>query len=750
MGNVISEIVQEDSLCDCMTSNFIHQSGGFIHYLSEDAVIYGKQCNFASQTDYSNCYFKQIMKIKFIIGIIALFATNFSSFAKSEVKQPDSYAYTRGVEAFNEGKNQDAFDWFTKELQDHPDNGYAYVYVSGIYAANDEYGKALSAIDNALKKIPKKDKEWRVNSLGVRSAIYLCLQDTIKGLQDLDAAEKIDPANWTIYNSRGQIYYEQGKYALSDADYQSMIRLDQGDTMGYMGVGRNANAEKRWDDAISQFDHVIRLSPEYSSGYSFRAEAFIGQEKWNEATDDIVKALDIDGDSKALFLMANLPQDATSLLKTKLKIQMTKQSTNNFWPYCLAILSESKEDYASAIEYYEKANSIDANPIFLNMIAKCYSKLEDYDKALDYADRALAMSTDDSGVRELKADILSSLGRYEDSISEWDGLISKNPENPLSYLSRAECQMSAHNFDKAIEDYDTAVVLSPELSKYPYLLMKRGDAYRLLGKQDEARRDYEKLLECEKDSVLTGNSWTPFAYSGLGNADKAIETMQYILSNDTTDVAGNLYNKACIYARLGQKSEAIKYLKEAFENGYKHTCHMESDYDLDEVREMPEYKELIESAVKEDAIPIIDASLVKDETGVYETVEVPFTKEGGITKVKCSINGLPLHFVFDTGAAEVTMSMVEANFMLKNDYIKPDDIIGSARYIDANGDVSEGTVINLKNVNFGGLELDNVRASVVRNQKAPLLLGQSVLGRLGKIEIDNPGLKLVITHKTSK
>jgi predicted aspartyl protease len=84
--------------------------------------------------------------------------------------------------------------------------------------------------------------------------------------------------------------------------------------------------------------------------------------------------------------------------------------------------------------------------------------------------------------------------------------------------------------------------------------------------------------------------------------------------------------------------------------------------------------------------------------------------------------------------------------MLKNDYIKPADIIGAARYVDANGDITEGTVVNLRRVNFGGLELDNVRASVVRNQKAPLLLGQSVLGRLGKIEIDNTNRKLKITQ----
>ena len=125
-------------------------------------------------------------------------------------------------------------------------------------------------------------------------------------------------------------------------------------------------------------------------------------------------------------------------------------------------------------------------------------------------------------------------------------------------------------------------------------------------------------------------------------------------------------------------------------------------------------------------------------------MEVPFTKENGVTKVQCKINELPLYFVFDTGAADVTLSLVEANFMLKNEFIKPTDVVGTARYVDANGDIVEGTVINLRKVDFGGLELDNVRASVVRNQKAPLLLGQSVLGRLGSIEIDNRNQRLVV------
>ena len=121
-----------------------------------------------------------------------------------------------------------------------------------------------------------------------------------------------------------------------------------------------------------------------------------------------------------------------------------------------------------------------------------------------------------------------------------------------------------------------------------------------------------------------------------------------------------------------------------------------------------------------------------------------------MSKVQCKVNGLPLHFVFDTGASDVTLSIVEANFMMKNGYLSGNDVIGSQRYVDANGDISVGTVINIKDVTFGGLDLNNVRATVVRNQRAPLLLGQSVLGRLGKIEIDNPGRVLKITHQNAK
>ena len=667
-----------------------------------------------------------------------------------DVKQPDSYAYTRGMECVNEGKYEDAMDWMNKEISDHPDNGYAYFIISTIHAANDQNGSALSAINNAIKKIPSKDKDWTSAAMRVRADIYLAMKDTTRAFDDLAKGLKIQPDNSSLLKARAQLYYEQEKYDLSDADYRKMISIDPGDTMGYMGIGRNENRRQNWDDAIAMFDKVISLAPDYSQGYAFRADSYIGKKNWAKATDDIVQALDLDGDDKAFYLMTTIDDSAYDMLKTKLKIQKAKQPSNRFWPYCLAKIAMNHKAYKEAIDLYNEAHHLDANSVFLEGIARCYGSLGDYDKALQYVERAMYLNKEDDDLIELKAQILRNMRRYDECIAERDAYVAKYPGMILAYVNRAEDLMAARRFERAAEDYNTAMMLEPSIAESTYFLMKRGDANRLAGKQADAEADYRRIIEIEQDSIPVEYSWIAFAYSALGNADKAIETALYVLDNDTTDQVDNLYNLACVYARLGMREEALKTLEKAVDAGYDDYMHAQEDYDLDTIREMPGFQDIINILEARSRPVEIENISADEEDSVYETVEIPFTKEGGVTKVKCHINDLPLHFVFDTGAADVTMSMVEANFMLKNDYIKPSDIVGSARYMDANGDITEGTVVNLRKVNFGGLELENVRASVVRNQKAPLLLGQSVLGRLGKIEIDNPGMKLVITHKEKK
>lgn len=115
---------------------------------------------------------------------------------------------------------------------------------------------------------------------------------------------------------------------------------------------------------------------------------------------------------------------------------------------------------------------------------------------------------------------------------------------------------------------------------------------------------------------------------------------------------------------------------------------------------------------------------------------VKMTKSSGVYLVPCKINGTEMEFVFDTGASDITISLTEAQFLIKQGKLSEEDFVGTREYQIANGDIEEGTVVVLSTVEIGNRVLYNVEASIVHNMEAPLLLGQSALSKFGKISID--------------
>lgn len=115
---------------------------------------------------------------------------------------------------------------------------------------------------------------------------------------------------------------------------------------------------------------------------------------------------------------------------------------------------------------------------------------------------------------------------------------------------------------------------------------------------------------------------------------------------------------------------------------------------------------------------------------------IQMKKEGGIYKIPVEINGVPMEFIFDTGASIISISETEARFLTRQGTLTENDFIRKAKFTDAKGEVSEGTIVNLKTVKLGRVVLENVEASIVHNPIAPLLLGQSALAKFGKISID--------------
>lgn len=673
---------------------------------------------------------------QFFLSILVLCS---SVMLADNIKRPNSYNYSRGVEAINNNNAEEALDYLNKEINEHPDNGYAFAWIALVRNYNEEFGRALTAANVAVKKIPSKDKEYKAFAYGTRAQVYLNLEDTIQALKDYSQAINIVPDDDRFYNQRAQVYYEQGKYDLADKDYLKMISLKEGDVMGYMGIGRNANAQKRYEDAIKQFDYVVKLEPNYSSAYSFRAESYIGLKKYNEAIDDVISALGIDRDRKAFYELQELADSAFEQTVAKLKVQKIKEPNEQSWDYDLGIVYERAAKYNKAIAYYKESLEKESNIITASRISSCYDDLGDYDKALEYCNQAIALDSVKTNYLYEKANILDNAGRTQEAIKTMSDYIANTPDEPAGYYQRGWFKDHFGDIEGALEDYTMAITLQPNVA---YAYLNRGVLYRLKGENAKAESDFKQVVRL--DSIPEEAECSFYAYYYLGQKDKAIEILNTILDKDKK---GNCYDAACLYSVMGEKEKALSYLRQSLEDGYRRFAHIKRDRDLNNIRNTEEFKVLMKEYEEKHLQEIAADADGDDSAYELKVEEIPFTKEGGVCKVKCAINGLPLHFIFDTGAADVSISSVEATFMAKNDFLSSSDIIGKQNYQTADGNITEGTIINLKDVKLGSLHLNNIKASVVRNQAAPLLLGQSVLSKLGKIEIDNTKKVLRITHK---
>lgn len=679
---------------------------------------------------------KQLLVILF--ALFSLLST-----AQKKNTQVSSYNYQRGVDAVMKDNMDEGLSYLLKEIKDDPKNGYAYTWLTVIRQRQQLLGDALTDATLAIKHLPKKDAEFLSYAYLKRAQIYRELGNPDMALADCSSAIKERPDYEEGYKFRALVYYEQQQYDLSVADYRKVISLAQGNVMAYAGMGRNLNAQKRWDEAIEQFDYVAKLDPKYSEAYAFRAQSYLGKKDWDRATDDIVKALEIDRNDRAFEMIQSLDDGAFNRLKVKFQIKSVQDSHTEMWLYFLGVIHETREMYPQAIKYYEEAYSRDMSVYLLERIETCCDNDFQYEKGLSVADMALGMEPDSWSWRDMKANMLYGLGRFHESMVLMDSVLAQNPDYSWGYFRRAACKNYLGDTDRAIEDMNISIVLKPD---FPHSYIRRAGMYERQGQKELANADYQKAIEI--DEALGSHDASVFAYQALGDEKKAIELMDTIIASDSTSSI-NYYEAACLYSRMNRKEEALDYLETSLRMGYRSFFHIEADYDMDNIKQTPRFKELLAlyrskaASVKYD---VEDDKSVQSESTVYE---VPFTKDGrsSICNVKCTINDLPLYFIFDTGASDVSLSQVEATFMMKNGYISSKDVVGSAYFSDAVGNVSVGTVINLRDVNFGGLRLTNVKASVVQNQKAPLLLGQSVLGRLGRIEIDNAQNVLRITQK---
>ena len=646
----------------------------------------------------------------------------------------------------NDHDEDQALKLLSDQIKSTPDNVECWLLMCRIYRNQKEYGRAMSSVNEAIR-VNKPKKSGFVNSTLYwwKSSVYDDMDNNEQEIEwlkkALDAARKDNKENvQNISFDLGQAYYEAKKYDESDAVYRQMVKEDETDQAAMTGLARNMIQREDYAGAVRMLDASQKYGDDYSETYRFRSEAYDKMGETDKAIDDALLWFEKDEDAYDSAIIKLMMKHRTYAI-AKAKTSMKSSDSKDAWRVLLLSIYEEAGEYENAIKEYDALEEDYGKDEFIYAHrADCYNKLGLTDMALSEIEKAIELEADYSNICS-KGGILRTAGRYAEAIEVFDQAIEVDPLYAFAYYSKGWCHELSGDDDKAMECYDLGIDLDKE---YAYIYLMRGQIHLKRGDKIKAEEDFNTVLQL--DTVVTDGSCRQYALHFLGRDDEADEWMQKLIDDEPYDM-GHYYDKACLYSRMGRTDEAVKALETALEMGYCAFTHIENDDDMDAIRGRDDFRALIVKYKEKLAARIekmgIDMTAVKEE----QITEVPITrKAGGTFNVDCSVNGLALNMIFDTGASDVSISKVEADFMLKNNYLSMSDIKGKQYYQTADGGISEGTVITLKEVRIGDAVLHNVDASVVKSQKAPLLLGESVLQKFGTFTVDNINSKLIIKH----
>ena len=632
-------------------------------------------------------------KIVTLLTVTLLTVLSVNAYAQKN-KTDNDYNLKKAYEVLQE-ENDEAkgLELVNKQLRETPDNVEAPLLRVRLLRRKNEFGQAPQDINHAIKVNKPKKTEVRNSTLHWWKAyIYEDMGDKINATASFktacELARKDDKENLpSISFDYAQSLYDLGDYAGADAIYRKMLVLDEADQAAMAGLARN----------------------------------MIEREQYSEAID------------KVMLKRLNY---AEASIKTRIK-----KTENRFqWMAFLCQFYETSHQYAEAVRTYDEFEAEFGHYDEINVYrSDCYSELGLNELAI--ADISKAMEKDpDWQLYVRRGDYYWLNGDLDLAIADFNAAVEDAPKEGYCYYRRGWTYEMQGERKKAMEDYNMGLEMTQD---YPYLYLMRGELLLLEGKKTEADADFEMVIQ--KDTIADNGSCRQYALYFLGRDNEAEEWMNKIIEEDPGNY-GNYYDQACLYSRMGRLEESIAALRKSFEKGYRSFSHIRLDDDLDAVRDLPEFKALMEEyeAKHTEYLKQFELSMPEKEETVTEIAVK--RNPGGTFEIPCDINGLALQMVFDTGASDVTISSVEADFMFKNGYLSEKDIKGKTYYQIANGQISEGTTITLREVKIGDAVLHNVDASVVKSQRAPLLLGQSAMERFGAITIDNQNNKLIIKH----
>lgn len=477
-----------------------------------------------------------------------------------------------GLAEAQSSKSQEVIDAvervYNEELQENAQNYNVYFRRAHLYYGQNQYLRALSDIDNAIKYTPADDKDMLSQEYALRANIYIMTDRKPEALEDMSKALEYEPTSYTLLYQRANLQYELGIYSKAKEDFQRLSRIHNRSLESLIGLARVAVKENNLGLANEYVDEAVAFYPAESEAYLRRASVRRLMGNNNGAVDDMILAIAVDKNSgKAIAELVNMANTDYNAVISGLSNAISQAPDVGVYYYIRAMIAQAHYHYVAAIADYNTI--IDKNLYNYHGIhaklSECYYALCDYTSALDQINTALGLSR--SGAYYITSSkIYLALGNVEPAKLYADRALLEAPDNQAALTQAALCTLADGDYALASNQFGELIINNPE-NPVNYIIRAW-----IIGDKMKQKTDATGFLtrcaalDFEETDI---RSYLGFALNLMGQNEKAKEWIDNLLASKPVDIDGRVhYIAAALYSQLGDFDKAFECMSLSLERGY--------------------------------------------------------------------------------------------------------------------------------------------------------------------------------------
>jgi tetratricopeptide (TPR) repeat protein len=403
--------------------------------------------------------------------------------------------------------------------------------------------------------------------------------------------------------------YNSDKNDVKISNYTKCLQINSGIITAYVNRGNVYKDEKRYTEALSDFDKVIELAINSKSqnfknylddgyrgkGRCYRQMIYINENDADyyhqKAITEFTNAVNTEPNAINYLARANIYSDR--LYKTEANsLERTSMANKSLSDYNAAarldpvdpdiyhyrgnLFDFYLEDKNAALNDYKKFAELDpSKSIAYENQGRINYELENFEISIQNYTKSISIFPD--GMSYFKrAESYIALEKYKEAISDFTKAIyiSKDTTNESwavvdyniidIYWGRAYCYEKLNNYSLAISDYSKIIEISKdEPSAVHYI--KRAKNYGELKKNDLAIADFNKAILIDPSIPESYHSRGYFYQFTLGKDEKALEDYNKAISIDK-EYLPSYYNRGIIFSSSDNPEKTISDFTKFIEN----------------------------------------------------------------------------------------------------------------------------------------------------------------------------------------